>query len=387
MQLSLLTKDQITANMVAAIQSTAAAGGFTITMNPGSAMLAVVNACAGLYLWMQWLNIQVLTAARLATSFGTDCDSFGADFGFFRLAGTASSGLVVMFRYTTTSAAIVPVGSVIKTTDGTQSFTVLADPTNAAWQPANATNPNGSFLMPIGTASLTVSVANTIVGTAGNIIAGAIGLVAGVIPVDTVTNAAPFLNGMNPESDTAFKLRFGLFLISLAKSTSIAVQSAVLGVAQNLTCAVLNGVATVGGSFTPGYFVVAVDDGSGATPSATLGAIGAAVVPVMALGSTGTIVQAPVVPAVVVMTIACATPSLKASAQPLVTAAITAYIAALPVSTTAKPAPLPYNILSKLAFDASPNVLNVSGMTLNGDTADIGGAAGTVVRVAGVTVN
>jgi len=385
MQLSLQTKSQIVASMTAAIQGAAAAGGFTISMTPGSAMLAFVNACAGVYLWLQWLTTQVLSAARLATCSGSDCDLFCADFGFNRIAGAPAAGQVTFARYSAAQQAIIPVGSTIKTTDGTQSFVLIADSTQAAYSAADY-----AYIIPAGVVSITATVQNTVVGVAGNIVAGALGLVTSNIAyVDTVTNAAAFNNGVNAESDTAFKFRFGLFLTSLAKATPIALQSAVLGVAQNLTCAVLSGCQTVGGSFAPGYGVIAVDDGSGATPSAVLAAVAAAATgpSMLALGAACAVVQAPVITANIALTITCATLVQKAAAVPLVTAAVIAYIAALPVSTSSAPALLPYSALFKIAYGASANVTNVSSVTLNGGTADLGGAAGTVVRAGTVTVS
>jgi len=311
------------------------------------------------------------------------------------LAGVAASGQIILSRYVVTSNAVVPVGATVKTTDGSQSFSILGDSTNAAWVAPNSTYPSGSFLIPAGTSSITVTCQNNTVGVAGNVISGAIGLVASVIPgVDTVTNPAAFTNGMNAESDAAYKARFGLFLPALAKGTPIALESAVLGVSQNLSCAVLNCVATIGGPAAYGYGVIAVDDGSGATPSATLAAVasasaGTSIVP---LGATVSVVQAAVVYATVELTIACATAATKTAAQPAVQSAIANYIGALAVATVpAAGAPpngvLAYNMLAKIAFDASPSVLNVSAVTLNGGTADIGGSPGSVVRVASVTVN
>jgi hypothetical protein len=140
--------------------------------------------------------------------------------------------------------------------------------------------------------------------------------------------------------------------------------------------------------------VIAVDDGSGATPSATLAAVASAAAgtSIVPLGSSVSVVQATVVYATVELTIACATAALKTAAQPAVQSAIANYIGALAVATVpAAGAPptgvLAYNMLAKIAFDASPSVLNVSAVTLNGDTSDIGGSPGSVVRVSGVTVN
>jgi uncharacterized phage protein gp47/JayE len=388
MQLNLLTKDQIVSAMGAAVQSAASAAGLTIPLAEGSPILAILNAVAGAYLWLQWLALKVLSAARLSTSTGADVDTFVNQFGCYRLAGAGASGMATFSRYLTTSSAIIPVGTIVKTTDGTQSFTVLADSTNAAWMGTSTNYPNGYFQIAAGVASLAVTVQNTVAGTAGNVLAGAIGLIASVLPgVDTVTNAAAFTNGLNAESDAALQARFGLYLPALAKATPVAMESAVLAVSQNLTCAVLNNVMTIGGAEASGFFVVAVDDGSGATPSATLSAVGSAVAATQALGTTGFTVQATVIIATVVLTIQCASSVLHAATVPLVQAAIQNFIAALPVATSSNAAGLPYWRLGQLAFDASPNVQSVSGVLLNGGTSDIGGTPGTVVRLGSVTVN
>ncbi len=395
MQLSLLTKDQVVANMAAAIQGAAAAGGFTISMAEGSPMLAMVEACAGIYLWLQWLVVQAILMARLATCSGADCDSFGADFGFVRLPGIAASGIVTFTRYSTNAAVYLPVGFIVKTTDGTQSFSVIADTTNPAWQAPSSNYPNGSFLIAAGVSTLSVSAQNLVAGTSGNVIAGAVGLIASTGGgVDTVTNPSAFTTGKNPEGDAAFKARFGLYLVSLARATVLAVTSAAMGVSQNITCAVLNCTATIGGAFEPGYAVVAVDDGTGATPTATLNAVAdaAASDAMIPLGSVVSVVQAQVIWATVELTITCPTTALKSATQPVVQAAIANFIGSLAVATVVQSGEppnniLPYTKLSELAYGASSNVVNVSAMTLNGGTADIGGVPGTVVRVQSITIN
>jgi hypothetical protein len=389
MQLSLLTRDQVLANMVASVQSAASAAGFTLSLNEGSGILAVLDGIAGMYLWLQWLAVQVLGTARLTTSYGADVDSFcGDDFGCLRLPGAAASGVATFARYVSTSSAVIPVGTVAKTTDGTQSFAVVADSTNAAWQGTNGTYPSGYFMIAAGVSSVNLTVQNLVVGTAGNILANALGLVASALPgVDTVTNAAAFTNGLNAESDAAYKSRFGLFLAALARGTVTAVESAALGVQQNLTCAVLSNQAAIGGSAVPGSFVVAVDDGSGATPSETITAVANAVDAVRPVGSTAYVLQATVIDAVVVLTLTCATTALHTQAVAAVQAAVTAYIAALPVATGSNNASFPYWRIGQLAFDASPLVQTVTAVTLNGGTVDIGGTPGTVVRVGSVSVN
>jgi hypothetical protein len=107
----------------------------------------------------------------------------------------------------------------------------------------------------------------------------------------------------------------------------------------------------------------------------------------LALGAVCTVMQAPVITADVALTITCSTAVQKSAALPVVTAAVSAYIAGLPVSTPAVPAPLAYSALFKIAYGASANVTNVTGVTLNSGAADIGGVAGTVVRAGSLAVS
>ena len=64
MQLTLLTGDQVASQQEAAIQAGAATNNVTITLARGSPLVAVINAVKGVFLWLQWLIVQVLLAAR-----------------------------------------------------------------------------------------------------------------------------------------------------------------------------------------------------------------------------------------------------------------------------------------------------------------------------------
>ena len=51
----------------------------------GSILRAITEANAAVALWLQGMILQVFGVTRLATSTGTDCDSFVNDFGMTRL--------------------------------------------------------------------------------------------------------------------------------------------------------------------------------------------------------------------------------------------------------------------------------------------------------------
>lgn len=351
--------------MAAAAQ---AAASQALDLLVGSSLRAIFEAVAGLCLWLQWQNVQVLQMARLTTAAGADCDSFVADFPLFggRLPGVASSGQVTFGRFTATQPVQIPVGTLVKTNDGTQSFTANLDTTNVAFQadPSGATQ--GWFNLPAGVASLNVSVTNSAAGTSGNVLAGTIGLIASSAPgLDTVTNAAAFTNGMNAETDTALKARFGLWFSSLSKGTPAAINSAVAGVAQNLTWQQINN-EDAGGNFAPGTVTVVVDDGSGATPASTIALVASAVQAVRAATINAYVIAATPLAANISMTLTTAANTNHAAAVAAVQAALAAYIGGLGVGGT-----LPYTRLAQLAYDSSTSITNITGLTLNGGTADL----------------
>lgn len=379
MKLNLQSFTGMVQNMAAAAQAAATAA---LNFTTGSSILAIIEANASIALWLQWLVVQVLSVTRLASSTGSDCDSFGADYNFTRLGATYATGIATFYRAATTQAAQVPVGTILKTNDGTQSFTVNLDTTNAAYQVDPTGLTQGWFNIAVGVSTLNCAVTAVTPGSGANILAGTLGLIAAQIPyVDSVSNAAGFLNGVNAETDAAYKARFGFFLAGLARGTPVAVGSAVLGVAANLSYTIQENYTNLG-VYQPGNFVVTVDDGSGATPAATLTLVGTAVSAVRPIGSTFSVQAATALLANTAMTITCPTAALKTAAIPLVVAAINAYVAALPVGAV-----MSYGRVWQLAFDASPNITDVTGCLLNGGTADIGGAFNVVVRPGTTTVS
>src|SRR5690348_5359863 len=133
MQLSLQTFTSLVQNMAAAVQSAASQ---LLDLTVGSTLRAVIEANASIALWMQWLILQVLQSTRAATSTGADLDSWMADFSLSRLPATAARGTVTLSRYTPLGPALVPVGALVRTADGLQTFAVIADASNPAWNKA-----------------------------------------------------------------------------------------------------------------------------------------------------------------------------------------------------------------------------------------------------------
>src|ERR1700683_3189957 len=130
--LQTLDFSSIVENEVAAVQANSTQ---LLNLNVGSVLRAILEAIAGVILWLQGLVAYVLTLTRFATSQGSDADSWAADFGFTRLAAVAATGNVTFTRFTTTSQSFVPAGTTLQSADGTQSFTVNADTTNSFFNP------------------------------------------------------------------------------------------------------------------------------------------------------------------------------------------------------------------------------------------------------------
>src|SRR5580704_1031684 len=119
--LSTLAFTDIVRGMVTAVQAGATQ---LLNLTVGSVLRAILEAVAGVILWLQGLIAYVLTLTRFATSKGADADSWAADYGFKRLAAVAAVGQVTFTRFTTTTQSVVPFGAVLQTGDGTQTFTV-----------------------------------------------------------------------------------------------------------------------------------------------------------------------------------------------------------------------------------------------------------------------
>ena len=119
-----------------------------------------------------------------------------------------------------------------------------------------------------------VAIAN---GTQGNVQPGAVSLLATAIPgIDTVTNEAAFQNGIDAETDEAFRVRFRNFIASRSRATPLAIGYAISSIQQGLQYTIQENTDGAGSSRT-GNFVITVDDGSGAPSASLLSTITAAV--------------------------------------------------------------------------------------------------------------
>jgi uncharacterized phage protein gp47/JayE len=372
MQLFFQNFTTLVQNMAAAVQGAASS---LLDLTVGSVLRAILEANASLALWMQWLIVQVLATTRLATSGGADCDSFGADFGFVRLPAVAAVGQVTFSRFTPSSSAFISVGTAVSTTDNSQSFMVSADPTNPAFA-------GTGYALASGVASLIVPIIAVVAGSAGNVQAGSISVISSAIAgVDTVQNSLALTGGLDAESDSAFRARFGSYLASLSRATDIAIGAAVTGIQQGLTYTISENINQTGAT-QMGHFVVTVDNGTGVPPNWLLSEVQQAVDAVRPVGSSFA-VQGPIVTdADVSMTLTTATGVSHQDVVAAVVSAIEDYVAGLSIGAT-----LNYTRLAQLAYTASSSVTNVSAVLLNGGSADLVPPLFGVIRSGTVAVS
>lgn len=363
-----LVRDQATA-----IQGRAAG---LVDFTIGSLMRAIVEANAGVLQWVQQLIVTLLAATRAATCSGADLDSWMADFGFIRLSAGFASGSVTYSRFTATNSALVPIGALVGSTDGSQQYAVTVDTTNAFY---NASL--GGYLVPAGTASVTVPVLATNAGAAGNALVGTVTvIVGGISGIDTVTNAQPFANGVDAESDSAFRARFVLWVQSLSKGTKAAIGYALASMQQGVTYTLTEN-QDYSGSLLYGYFYAVVDDGSGAPSSTFLTSAANAIEAVRPFTSRYGVFAPTLLTANVGMTITTDATVTHSVVVANVVAALQAYIASLKLGQI-----LPYTQLAAVAYGVSPAITNVSGVLLNSSTADLSANQKQVIRPGTIVV-
>ena len=368
------TLTTVVQNMVAAIQGQSKA---LINFTIGSVLRSILEAIASVVMWLQGLILVLLATTRAATSQGADLDSYVNDYGVTRLAAVAASGLVTFARFTNTQAALIPFGTQVQTADGTESFTVIVDATNPAYMPSL-----GGYQINAGVSSINLTVQANIAGSAGNVAAAGISVLTQAISgVDTVANASQFVNGLDAETDAALRVRFVAFIASLSKATKSAIGNAILSLQQGLSYTLLEN-QQYNGTVQMGYFFVVVDDGTGAPPGSLLSTVANAVDAVRPVTSTFGVFAPIVVTANVLMSLTTAPGYVHGTVVAQVVAALQKAINTLSLGVA-----FPFTRLAQIAYDASPGVTNVTGVQLNGTTADITPTSLQVIKAGTLNVS
>lgn len=327
----------------------------------GSILRALMEANAAVVLFLQALIVQLLTTTRAATSQGTDLDSWMLDYGLTRNAAAYATGLVTFSRFTPTLAAVVPIGALLQSADGTQNYTVALDTTNVHY---DATL-NG-YTVNAGINSIDVPIVASAAGIGGNVGIGQINVIKQVISgIDTVTNTAALTNGNDGETDDDFRTRFVAYIASLSKATVLSVGYAIQSVQSGINYVIVEN-QDYNGNTNMGYFYAVVDDGTGSPPSPLLNSIGNAIDAIRPITSTFGVFAPVTVTAGVTATITTAAGYTHSAIVLLVTDAITNYLNGLKIGDT-----LYWSRLLQVAYDASPAVIDVELLLINGATANI----------------
>jgi uncharacterized phage protein gp47/JayE len=368
MAITLRSFSTVVANSAAAAQGACAT---LLDLSVGSVLRAILEANAGIALWLQYVVLVILARTRLATSQGADVDSFVADFGLTRLAATYATGAVTLTSLNPSSqAATVPIGATVRTSDASVTYAVILDTTNAAYS-ASA----GGYVRPQGQASISVPVQATVAGSSANVSAGAINVLGTAISgIDTVNNPLAFTNALDTETDAALQARFITFINSRSLATVLAIQNAVASVQTGILYQVVSN-SDAAGNFLPGNVLIVVDDGTGNPPASLIAAVYAAVDAVRADTVSIQVIGPTIERANVAMTIAVSGSASLSATEAAIGAAITAYIDSLAVGAT-----MSYSRLIQIAYATSPAVSNVTGITLNGGTSDLTAATGVAIR-------
>ncbi|MDR9052051.1 baseplate J/gp47 family protein [Burkholderia multivorans] len=366
----------IVANFAAAVQGAASQ---LVDFSVGSILNAIAEAVAGVALWLQGLYLQVLALTRAATSNGTDLDSWFADYGFARAAAQAATGFETFSRYTPTNQALIPIGATVQTQDGTIVYSVVVDTTNPAYS-----STQGGYVIPAGQASMQVPIQCTAAGAAGNVSAGQLNTIGTAIAgIDYVSNGSAIVNGADAQSDASARASFVLWIASLSKATLAAVEYAIQSVQQGVTYSITEN-QDYNGATDNGFFYAVVDDGTGAPSPTFIASEAAAIEAVRPIGIRYGVFGPVDLTANITMTLTTAAGYTHSVVVAAVSAALQAYIDTLGVGN-----PLRYSQLATIAYNTEPvgAITNVSGVLLNGVTADLVPTNQQICRAGTLTIN
>lgn len=373
MQLSLRTFSSLVQGMAATVQASASQ---LLDLTVGSTLRSILEASASVALWMQWLILLVLQMTRAATSSGSDLDSWMADFSLTRLPASPASGVVTFSRYNSGATALLPPGTLVRTIDGSQTFAVTTDSDLAGWNQLLS-----GYLLGVGVPSLDVPVVAQTPGSCGNVQANTITVLATALAgVDSVTNSAAFTNGVDAESDAAFRLRFQSFFASRSRATVASVEYAISSVQQGLNYTIQENQNPTGQPQL-GNFVVVIDDGSGFPSTGLLAQVQQAIEGVRPVGSNFAVFPPSVIQVNVSLTIVTIDGSDVVLVTPQIVSSIQNYVNSLPVG-----APLPASRIVQIVYAAGSGISNVTDVLLNGQTSDVIVPASSVVKAGTIVV-
>lgn len=366
---------QIVSNTIAGIQGRASK---FLNFSDGSALRAIVEGFAGLFLWFQALVLQLLQAMRLSTAKGVDVDTFTADFmptvgtsngvPSPRLDAQFASGVVTFSRFTAApTTCFIANGKTVGTNDGTNTdFQVIGDPTFPTYSALL-----GGYTLLSSVASIFVPVRALVAGKSGNVVSGAISVVTSPIQgIDSVTNVAAFVNGADFESDSALKKRFADYILGLSRGDYYGLAASIEGADVNVEWTLTENYS-YDGSYHPGYFFVVADDGSGAPSDDFMLTVTNAANAVRPLGVQCAVFR----PVVIFVNVSMQLTTAAGYDHDTVVAQVVALVS-LNINDLGVGNSLAWSILSAWAYSV-PGVTTVAAVLLNGGSGDAASIAAT----------
>ena len=371
----------LVANTIVGIQGRASQ---LLSFSIGSTLRAIAEGFAGVFLWFQAMVLQLLTAIRLSTASGLDVDTFTADFmpiipgsqsvtlpgGSPRLAAFQATGQVIFSQLTPNPApAFIPVGTIVMTFDGSQKYAVVADPTYATY---STTPVPGGYNLVANVGTITVPVQAVNPGSGANAAPNSITVINANIPtIDAVTNASPFINGEDQETDSQLKKRFSDYIMGLSRGDIFGLQSSVEGVGVTVQWT-LNEDYNLDGSWRPGFFFVVADDGSGSPPATFMTAVTNAANAVRPLG-----IQCAVFPPTIIQATVAMQVEVLPGYDPNVVVGLVGTTIANNINSLGLGFNLPWTLLSAWAYSVA-GVTAVLAVTLNGKSGDTATLVSTI---------
>lgn len=373
MQLSLQTFPQLLQRMSSAVQRSS---GRLFDLSAGSVLRALLESNASIALWVQWLIVRTLGMTRAGTSTGADLDTWMADFSLIRQPSVAAQGIATFSRLSSVGIAVIPAGAQVKSRGATQIFSVIGDPQHSTWQASSAT-----YQVPSGVQSVDLPIVALIPGASGNITADMISLISTPISgVDFVTNNDALSGGMDGEGDPQFRSRFRDYMASRSQATFSAISFAIANIKQGIRYKIFEN-SDADGSWSPGQFLIIVDDGTGALVTSLLSAVYAAVDAVRPIGSRFVVMPPSLVPVSVDLGFGQTGMQLNSSDISDIKMALERYINHLSIGSL-----LSITRIAEVAYRAANVRQNIVSIAINGTAADLTCSSRGVFKVRSITV-
>jgi len=246
--------------------------------NQGAGLRMLVQAFVATLSLRETRLTELQKSFYIKTATGTDLDNRLADFDFYRIGGSYSTGAITISGTGISGSITIPANSLLidPNTQYRYRTSDLVSLSNNISKTVNVTAEAEGFL------------SNQSVGTSLSFVS---------YPTITATVSTAITAGNITETDAGFVQRFISYITSLSKSTKDAILSSVLGVS-GVVSAYVDNITSV-----PGAFNVYIDDGNGTASQSLLDSVATAVGTVSAAGTYYTVKAITQVPIVVTLTV------------------------------------------------------------------------------------